>query len=76
MFYSVTVIPEFLKILNRLEVCVFARAVKLESLCILWKTILNAIFITRSVIFFFFFNLQKVQLLCLGLFSIVNLIFF
>jgi hypothetical protein len=36
----------------------------------------NAIFITRSVILFFFFNLQKVLLLRLGLFSILYLIFF
>jgi hypothetical protein len=39
------------------------------------KIILNAIFITRSVILFFF-NLQRVLLLRLGLFSIVYLIFF
>jgi hypothetical protein len=28
-----TIIPKFLENLNRLEVCVFARAVKLESPC-------------------------------------------
>jgi hypothetical protein len=34
MFYSVTQsFLNFLRILNRLEVCVFARAVKLESPC-------------------------------------------
>jgi hypothetical protein len=42
---------------------------------LLWKTILNAIFITRSVLLFFVCVRQKVLLLRLGLFSIVYLIF-
>jgi hypothetical protein len=34
MFYSITQsFLNFLRILNRLEVCVFARAIKLESPC-------------------------------------------
>jgi hypothetical protein len=40
---------------------------------VLWETILNAIFITRHIIFF---NLQKVLLLRLSLVSILYLIFF
>jgi hypothetical protein len=43
---------------------------------LLWKTFLNAILITRSVILFFVSVPQKVLLLRLGLFSIVYLIFF
>jgi hypothetical protein len=38
MFYSVTQsFLNFLRILNRLEVCIFARAVKLESPCTGWS---------------------------------------
>jgi hypothetical protein len=47
-----------------------------KKVTLLWKTILKAIFITRSVILFFVSVLQKVLLLRLGLFSIVYLIFF
>jgi hypothetical protein len=47
-----------------------------KKVMLLWKTILNAILITRSVILFFVSVPQKVLLLRLGLFSIVYLIFF
>jgi hypothetical protein len=44
MFYSVTQsFLNFLRILNRLKVCVFARAVKLESPCSYYKLGLRAV---------------------------------